>query len=192
MYDKLTDEEIINLINQGDKEAMDFLIDKYKDLVKRKSRAYYIKGADKEDLIQEGMIGLYKSIRDYKQGSFYHFAELCVNRQIYTAIKNSTRQKQWPLNYYISFANLTKDETNENFYAAPKADNPEQLYLGRESRAYIEKKLRSELSRFEYRVLSLYLQGKSYKEISEIVTKDEKSVDNAIQRVRRKMTALLD
>ena len=163
-YATTRDEELVLLAQSGDEEAQEFLLDKYKFLVRAKSRAYFLIGADNEDIIQEGMIGLYKAVRDYneeKNASFHSFAELCVNRQMITAIKAATRQKHQPLNSYVS---LNKPVYEEE----------------------------SELSSFETRVLVLYLQGRSYFEIARVLDKPEKSIDNALQRVKKKLEHFLE
>ena len=193
-----SDEKIIEIIRNGDNVAQDYIIDKYKNLVKVKSRAYFIIGADKEDIIQEGMIGLYKAIRDFKKDknvSFYSFAELCITRQIITAIKAATRQKHIPLNSYISLNkpidDYETDQTYIDLIAEVRINNPEELLIDREEKNYIETHMEEALSELECKVLSLYLKGKTYAEIARIISKDEKSIDNAIQRVRRKVEKIL-
>ncbi len=193
-YEKLKDENIIELIHNGDELALEYIIEKYKKLVRVKARPYFIIGADHEDIIQEGMIGLYKAIRDF-DGSyiFYSFAELCVKRQIITAIKSASRQKHIPLNSSLSLNNIIYDD-NECSYIelfADKLSNPEELLIGREDKNYIEEKILHNLSKLERKVLILYLRGKSYYEISNIVGKDEKSIDNALQRVKKKVEKIL-
>ena len=164
------DELLVRQAQSGDNEAEARLLDKYKPLVKAKSRAYFLIGADTEDIIQEGMIGLYKAIRDYdkeKNASFRSFAELCINRQMITAIKAATRQKHQPLNSYIS---LNKP-----------------VLIGQENKNFLENQMEKNLSSFESRVLTLYLQGRSYFEIANMLDKPEKSIDNALQRVKKKL-----
>lgn len=197
-YSGLADEKLPELIRQGDAQAQDYMIDKYKNLVKVKARAYFLIGADREDLMQEGMIGLFKAIRDYKAEklvSFSSFAELCINRQMITAIKAATRQKHLPLNSYVSLNNAIYDEEADKTFmeilSAQHITNPEELFIGREEKKTIEKQLEKELSALESRVLALYLQGKSYEEIAQIISKDEKSIDNALQRVRRKVLKII-
>lgn len=197
-YPDYTDETLIICIRHGDSDAQDYLISKYKNLVKVKARAYFIIGADKEDIIQEGMIGLYKAIRDFnseKQVSFYSFAELCVTRQIITAIKAATRQKHIPLNSSISLNRTISDTESENTYIDVlmeyRSVNPEDVFISREEKNLIEECIEEVLSVMECRVLNLFLQGKSYIEIARIISKDEKSIDNALQRVRRKLEKVL-
>lgn len=198
-YEQYTDEELIKIIRDDDKQAQDYLMRKYKNLVRVKARAYFIIGADKEDIIQEGMIGLYKAIRDYnydKHTTFYFFAELCINRQIITAIKAATRQKHIPLNSYVSLNKPVFEENCERTYiellSEHKPSNPEELFIGREERQYIEEHMAEKLSELERRVLHFYLQGTSYLEIAAITKKDQKSIDNALQRVKRKVFKILE
>ncbi|MFD2043194.1 RNA polymerase sporulation sigma factor SigH [Ornithinibacillus salinisoli] len=195
----LDDDEVIRLIHQGDKQALDFLIDKYKNFVRAKARTYFLIGADKEDIIQEGMIGLYKAIRDYdgeKLSSFKAFAELCITRQIITAIKTATRQKHIPLNSYVSLDKPIYDEESDrtllDVIAGSKAIDPQELLVNREKFGDMEIKLSELLSEFERDVLHLYLDGRSYQEISDELKRHVKSVDNALQRVKRKLEQLLD
>lgn len=197
-YTEFKDDDIIKMIHKGDKIAQDYIINKYKQLVKIKSRAYFIIGADKEDIIQEGMIGLYKAIRDYKDNkmsSFYSFAELCITRQIITAIKAATRQKHIPLNSSLSLNKSVYEQNTEHTYlellSADKLSNPEELLIGQEDKSYIENHIVAVLSELECRVLSLYLQGKRYNEIAKVIKKDEKSIDNALQRVKKKVEKIL-
>jgi RNA polymerase sporulation-specific sigma factor len=196
-YAVLNDEQLVGLINGGDGDAQDYLIDRYKNVVKIKTRQYFIIGADREDIVQEGMIGLYKAIRDYnetKKVAFYAFAELCVTRQMITAIKAATRQKHMPLNHYVSLNAPVFDDDSDTYMdmlSEGRVTSPEELLIGREDKLYIERHIEEELSVFECRVLSLYLQGKTYAEIAAAVSKDEKSVDNAIQRVRRKVDKIM-
>ncbi len=196
----LSDEEVLLLINEKkDKIAQEYLIDKYKGLVRVKARAYFIIGADKEDIIQEGMIGLYKAIRDYnheRQVSFSAFAEVCVTRQIITAIKAATRQKHIPLNSYISLNKPFNDDESEktsflDLLSETRVTNPEELFIGREEKSYIESHMGEALSKLEQKVLSLYLQGISYSDIAKKVDKDEKAIDNALQRVRKKVYKII-
>lgn len=196
-YDNLSDEEIVSLVHNGNLIAEEYLISKYKNVVKIKTRAYFIVGADKEDLIQEGMIGLFKAIRDYdkdKNVVFYAFAELCITRQIITAIKSATRQKHIPLNSYISLSKQVFEST-ENTYMDYLIDNtllnPEELFIGQEDKNIIEAYIKDSLSTMENQVLKLYLDGKSYSQIGKMLNKDEKAIDNAIQRVRKKIEKLI-
>ena len=197
-YAEMSDEQLIESIHSGDEQAQNYLIHKYKKLVKLKCRTYFIKGSDKEDIVQEGMIGLYKAIRDYqkdKLASFYSFAELCITRQIITAIKAASRQKHIPMNTYFSLDKIVNDEDNEKTYLdileEDSISNPEELLIGQEERHFIESSMSEVLSLLECRVLSLYLQGRSYLEISYIIDKDEKAIDNALQRVRRKVEKIV-
>lgn len=188
------DEEMVSAAQKGDAQAEEYLLDKYKPLVKAKSRAYFLIGADNEDIIQEGMIGLYKAIRDYdsaRNASFRSFAELCVNRQMITAIKAATRQKHQPLNSYISLNKpIFEDESEETYLDMLQEGellNPEALLIGQENKNFLENQMVKNLSRFESRVLLLYLQGRSYFEIASLLDKPEKSIDNALQRVKKKL-----
>lgn len=198
-YIEMPDEEVIYCIRNGDQYAQDYIFDKYKNLVKMKSRAYFLIGADSEDIIQEGMIGLYKAIRDYqkdKNASFKVFAELCINRQIITAIKTATRQKHMPLNSYVSLNKSAFDDNSEETYMdiikTVDEMNPEALLIDQENKDYIESNISKILSDFERMVLAYYLQGKSYFEISKISGKPEKSVDNALQRVKKKIEKFVE
>ncbi len=196
-YSKLSDEELLDLIKiNNDRLAQEFIIHKYKNLVRIKAHAYFITGADKEDIVQEGMIGLYKAIRDYNRNklvSFGSFAKLCITRQIITAIKAATRQKHIPLNSYVSLnKTIFNDElTVLDILYEKRISNPEELYIGREEKDFIEQNLNKVLSKLERNVLDLYLQGISYLEISKLITKDEKAIDNALQRVRKKVIKIL-
>ena len=171
----MEDEKLISAVRNGDLSALDFILGKYKPLVKSKSRAYFLVGADNEDIIQEGMIGLYKAVRDFnpdRHASFKAFADLCVNRQIITAVKAATRQKHQPLNNYISLNKPAFDEDSQETFMDNIKDadftNPETMYIGREARAGIEQHLEKNLSNFESSVLCLYLDNKTYAEISKI------------------------
>ncbi len=194
-YENLKDEEIVKLVRDGDEFAQEYIIEKYKRLVKMKARPYFIIGADKEDIIQEGMIGLYKAIRDFDGNYiFYSFAELCIKRQIISAIKSAARQKHIPLNSSLSLNKVVNDEDDDKTYIelfADKLSNPEELFIDREDKNYIEEKIAHNLSSLEYKVLKLYLRGKSYYEIAAIINKDEKSIDNALQRVKKKVEKIL-
>lgn len=197
-YLHLEDEEIVQLGRKGDKDAMDYLIHKYKNLVRSKARAYFLIGADREDMVQEGMIGLYKAIRDYQQDksmAFKTFAELCITRQMITAVKNATRQKHIPLNSYISLNRRSFDEESDRTYIELASDetvtDPESLLIEKEEFNGIESKMGEILSSFEWEVLSLYLVGKTYVEIARQVKKPIKSIDNALQRVKKKVEKYL-
>ena len=193
-YLHLEDEEIVQLGRKGDKDATDYLIHKYKNLVRAKARAYFLIGADREDVVQEGMIGLYKAIRDYqpnKSMAFKTFADLCVTRQMITAVKNATRQKHIPLNSYISLNRKSFDENSDRTYIELASDenitDPESLLIKKEEFNGIEHKMGEILSSFEWEVLSLYLNGITYVEIARQVKKPIKSIDNALQRVKKKV-----
>jgi len=197
-YATTRDEELVLLAQSGDEEAQEFLLDKYKFLVRAKSRAYFLIGADNEDIIQEGMIGLYKAVRDYneeKNASFHSFAELCVNRQMITAIKAATRQKHQPLNSYVSLNKPVYEEESEQTYMdllqSGALLNPEVLLIDREKAASLLENARKLLSEFEVKILGYYLDGLTCREIAETVGKSPKSVDNAVQRIRRKIARQL-
>ena len=190
----LPDDEILELVHAGNTEALDFLITKYKPLVRMKGKSYFLIGADKEDILQEGMIGLYKAIRDFREEkltSFRAFAELCITRQIITAIKTATRQKHIPLNSYVSLDKPVYDEESErtllDTIASSVVDDPEQLLISQESFDFMEEKMAEMLSDLEQQVLMLYIEGQSYQEISEQLNRHVKSIDNALQRVKRKL-----
>ena len=201
IYKNAKDEELVLMAQNGYDEAQEYLLDKYKSLVRAKSRAYFLIGADSEDIIQEGMIGLYKAVRDYneeKNASFRSFAELCVNRQMITAIKAATRQKHQPLNSYVSLNKPVYEEESEQTYMdflqsnSGSLLNPEALLIGQENKSFLEDQMVKNLSSFETRVLVLYLQGRSYFEISRVLDKPEKSIDNALQRVKKKLERFLE
>ncbi len=198
-YNDMEDEKIVESARNGDTEALEFLIKKYKNFVRAKARSYFLIGADKEDIIQEGMIGLYKAIRDYKQDkltSFKAFAELCITRQIITAIKTATRQKHIPLNSYISLNKPIYDEESDrtllDILSGVKIMDPEELIISREELKSIENKIGEILSDLEWEVLIYYLQGKSYQEIAVELNRHVKSIDNALQRVKRKLEKYLE
>ena len=190
----MTDDELIVLSKNGDGYATEVLMEKYRNFVRSRSRTYFLIGDDKEDIIQEGMIGLYKAIRDYKpeaQASFKSFAELCITRQIITAIKTATRQKHIPLNSYISLSKPVYDDENERVLLDTvierKKLDPEEIMIDKERFSSIEEKLSDILSKLEWKVLSKYLEGKSYTEIARQINKSEKSIDNALQRIKKKI-----
>ncbi|WP_250277728.1 RNA polymerase sporulation sigma factor SigH [[Clostridium] colinum] len=193
MYENYTDEELLDKIKNGDNIAMDYLITKYKNLVKMRARAYFIIGTDSEDIMQEGMIGLYKAIRDYKKtdASFQTFAKICIDRQVITAIKMANRKKHLPLNSYLSLNMLVYEEDSEITYIdkleESKALNPEEIVIDKENVKTLQKQINEKLSKLEKQVLKLYLRGKSYATIAKELQKDEKSIDNAIQRIRKKI-----
>lgn len=198
-YSDLTDIELIEKAKNGDLLSQEYLIERYKKLVKIKARGYFILGGDTEDIIQEGMIGLYKAINDFnveKQVNFYSFAQLCITRQIQTAIKSANRQKHIPLNSSLSLNRAVYDENEEYTYmeilSNSEITNPENLVISNENKTQLESKISDALSSLEKRVLSLYLRGKSYTEIAEIIEKDEKSIDNALQRIKKKVTKIVE
>ncbi len=193
------DEELAIQAKNGDCFALEFLINKYRNFVKSKARSYFLVGADREDIIQEGMIGLYKAIRDFKGdklSSFRAFAELCITRQMITAIKTATRQKHIPLNSYVSLNKPIYDEDSDrtllDILSGTKITDPEELMINREEYYDIEFKMGEILSELELRVLTLYLEGKSYQEIAVELTRHVKSIDNALQRVKRKLERYLE
>ncbi|WP_047983303.1 RNA polymerase sporulation sigma factor SigH [Ornithinibacillus californiensis] len=195
----LDDDAILELIHQGDNQALDYLIHKYKNFVRAKARTYFLIGADKEDIIQEGMIGLYKAIRDYNEDkltSFKAFAELCITRQIITAIKTATRQKHIPLNSYVSLDKPIYDEESDrtllDVIAGSTEIDPQELLVNQEKFGDMEVKLSELLSEFERGVLQLYLEGRTYQEISAELNRHVKSIDNALQRVKRKLEQIME
>lgn len=191
--DKL-DEEVIILAKQGNINAQEYLISKYENFVKAKAKSYFLIGADKEDIYQEGMIGLFKAIRDFKSdklSSFKAFAELCVTRQIITAIKTATRQKHIPLNTYVSLNKPIYDEESDrtllDVLSEAKVSDPEELIINREELKHMYSEIGDVLSNLEMEVLMSYLDGKSYQEIASELDRHAKSIDNALQRVKRKL-----
>ena len=175
-YEEMTDEELIDQLREGDRQVMDYICDKYKNLVRSKAKSMYILGGDSEDLIQEGMIGLFKAVRDYDCGrdaSFYTFADLCISRQMYTAVQASKRLKHSPLNSYVSLYERSSEGTDK--------ERVEDL----------ERAIETELSSFEKQVLDLYLTGMSYTQIAKVLGRDEKSTDNALQRLKSKIRRLV-
>lgn len=198
-FGQFEDEEIVELVHEGESAALDYLIHKYKNFVRAKARSYFLIGADREDIVQEGMIGLYKAIRDFKEDkltSFKAFAELCITRQIITAIKTATRQKHIPLNSYISLDKPIYDEESDrtlmDVISGAKVMDPEELIINREKFDDIELKMAELLSDLERKVLVLYLDGRSYQEISEELNRHVKSIDNALQRVKRKLERYIE
>ena len=197
-FSQLTDEEIVELAQSNDDEALTFLLDKYKNFVRSKARSYFLIGADHEDIVQEGMIGLFKAIRDFKPNrlsSFRAFAELCVKRQIITAIKTATRQKHFPLNSYVSLNKPLYDEESDRTLLdviEGRVTNPEDLYISQEELEHIQNEINTTLSPLEQQVLAAFLNGKSYQEIAEMLDRHVKSIDNALQRVKRKLTRMLE
>ena len=197
-YADKTDEDLVILCHQGDERAVEYLLNKYKNFVRSKARSYFLIGADHEDIVQEGMIGLYKAIRDYKSdrlSSFRAFAELCITRQIITAIKTATRQKHIPLNSYVSLNKpIFDDETDRTLMdviSEEMMSSPEEMLISREDISLIEGRIGDMLSPLEKQVLLRYLDGKSYQDISDELGRHVKSIDNALQRVKRKLQKLL-
>ncbi|MDQ0218761.1 RNA polymerase sporulation sigma factor SigH [Peribacillus cavernae] len=198
-YDTLEDEALVKLIHNGDGQSTDFLINKYRNFVRAKASRYFLIGGDKEDIFQEGMIGLYKAIRDYKEDkltSFKAFAEVCITRQIITAIKTATRQKHTPLNSYVSLDKpIYEEESNHTLLdviSGTKVMDPIAIIINQEKADHMELKMSEMLSDLERRVLALYMDGQSYVEISEELNKHVKSIDNALQRVKRKLERYLE
>ncbi len=194
-YGQYSDEELIVRLRDGESGITEYLMNKYKNLVRSKAKSMYILGADREDLIQEGMIGLFKALRDYDSGrdaSFLTFADLCVSRQMYTAVQTSRRRKHMPLNTYVSlYANggMGAEETEElvNVLAERAGQSPEEVLIDRENAAQLEREIERELSGFEKQVFDLYLTGMRYQQIAKVLGRDEKSTDNALQRIKGKL-----
>ncbi len=198
-FQTMTDEDVVELAKCGREIALEHLINKYKNFVRAKARSYFLIGADREDIIQEGMIGLYKAIRDFrgdKLSSFRAFAELCITRQIITAIKTATRQKHIPLNSYVSLNKPIYDEDSDrtllDVISGNKVSDPEELIISQEEFEDIEDKMREILSPLEWKVLMAYLEGKSYQEMALDLSRHVKSIDNALQRVKRKLERYLE
>lgn len=198
-YEKYSDEELIVRLRDGESAITDYIMDKYKNLVRSKAKSMYILGADREDLIQEGMIGLFKAVRDYDTGrdaSFFTFADLCVSRQMYTAVQAAGRQKHAPLNTYISlYANASENDGTEkgeeweliDSLISQAVRNPEELLIDKENVEHLERAMEKELSAFEKQVLDLYLTGMKYSQIAKVLGRDDKSTDNALQRMKAKL-----
>lgn len=198
-YEIQNDEDIVEAVREGDSDALEYLINKYRSFVRAKARSYFLIGADREDIIQEGMIGLYKSIRDFrgdKLSSFKAFAELCITRQIITAIKTATRQKHIPLNSYVSLDKPIYDEDSDrtllDVICGSQVSDPEELIINQEEFVGLEDKMSEILSDLERKVLMLYLDGRSYQEIAVDLNRHVKSIDNALQRVKRKLERYLE
>ncbi len=198
-FDHKTDEENVEAVRDGSSEALEYLIHKYKNFVRAKARSYFLIGADREDIVQEGMIGLYKSIRDFKEdklSTFKAFAELCITRQIITAIKTATRQKHIPLNSYVSLDKPIYDEDSDrtllDVICGSRMTDPEELIINQEEFSGLEDKMGEILSDLERKVLMLYLDGRSYQEIAVDLDRHVKSIDNALQRVKRKLERYLE
>ena len=199
-YALMTDEQVVIMANEEESgTALEYILHKYKNFVRAKARSYFLIGADKEDIVQEGMIGLYKAVRDYdaeKKASFRAFAELCITRQIITAIKTATRQKHQPLNSYVSLNKPVYEEESErmlvDIIAASKVSNPEEIVIDQEDYASMEEEIAKMLSSLENQVLTYYLHGLSYQQIARLLGRHEKSVDNALQRAKGKIDKFLE
>ena len=193
-YNNFTDEELIERLRGGDAEITDYILEKYKPLVRKKTNAMYLIGGETEDLIQEGMIGLFKAMRDFsfeKEASFFTFAEICISRQLYSALEASNRKKHMPLNTYISFSNQEdEDGINLEQMITEQTVSPEQLLIEQERKQEFFEKLEEKLSSMEKKVLYLYLDGNSYTQIAVLLEKTPKSIDNTLQRIRGKVKAL--
>ena len=196
-YEDIRDEELLGQLSVGNDSITEYLCKKYKHLVMKKANALYLIGAEKEDLIQEGMIGLFKAIRDFspeKESSFYHFAELCISRQMYHAIEASRRLKHAPLNSYVSLSAGSGEEESGLTYVDLIGDtsehNPERLFIEQEDYQNLFAQLEQLLSPMEKRVCDLYLQGMDYRQIADYMGKSPKSIDNALQRIRKKISAM--
>ena len=201
-YQGSTDEELIDRLRQGEKQITDYIMDKYKNLVRRKARSMYILGADSDDLIQEGMIGLYKAVVSYDEcrgAAFETFASHCINRQMYSAVKKSNRKKNGPLNTYISIDSASDSDNEQGLDSVKLLDrvsaglhqNPEDIIIDREEAGDIEERLFSVLSGMEREVLSLFLRGMTYQEIARYMQKQPKAIDNALQRIKTKLRTIL-
>lgn len=199
-YSTFTDEELILRLRDGEEAIMDYIMDKYKNLVRKHARNMYILGAEEQDLIQEGMIGLFRAIKDYDSGrdaSFYTFADLCISRKMYNAIEASQREKHTPLNNYISLYTSSTTDTNDgkpilmDLLSAGEISNPETLLIDRENVEQIENLVAKELSSFEKQVFDLYITGMKYGQIAKVLGRDEKSTDNALQRIKNKLKKVI-
>lgn len=201
-YLDCTDEQLILKIKQGETQVVDYLCEKYKNLVRSKAKSMFILGADRDDLIQEGMLGLFKAVRDYDSGrdaSFYTFAELCISRQMYTAVQTSKRQKHVPLNTYISLdsAGLGAEEQDADSSAqlevmTTKTEwNPEEMLLDKERVAFLQREMEQVLSEFERQALELYMTGMSYTQIAKVLGREEKATDNALTRAKQKVREII-
>ncbi len=197
----MSDEQLFRRLQEGETDITDYIMDKYKDLVRKKAKAMYLLGGENDDLIQEGMIGLFKAIREYnvdQETSFHSFADLCISRQMYTAIKLSQRKKHIPLNSYVSLyeqkegGNEERQQPLIELLRAEKDNNPEELFLDKEYFSMIEQELKKRLSDLESRVLHLYLMGEDYRSIAGLLNKSPKSIDNALQRIKQKMSIILE
>ncbi len=196
-YQNHTDEMLIEELRGGQPELMDYIMEKYKYLVRKRANAMFLIGGDTDDLIQEGMVGLFKAVRDYrkeKDASFFHFADLCITRQIYHAVEASLRKKHQPLNSYISLNAAMGEEgadTFLDFLETFESANPEQLLIDQENARMVQEKIEQSLSTLEQKVLKLYLAGMHYRQIAEAMEKEPKAIDNALQRIRGKFAKIL-
>ncbi len=193
-YNKLSDEELVELSASGDRRATETIFSRYKNLVRSKAGSYFLAGAEHDDVIQEGMIGLFKAIRDFditKQPSFKGFAELCIKRNMISAVRSSTRKKHSPLNSYISLSEPIYDDNEERtlseLFAQRDISDPEEMFLRREKTELLNKAIEDSLSKLEKTVLSLHLSGLSYTDIAAELNRSPKSIDNALQRIKRKL-----
>lgn len=186
----LPDEEVIVLAQSGNGDALNHIIARYRNCVYGTANTYFLAGAEKEDVAQEGMIGLYKAVKEFTAGgsSFAHFAKLCISRQIISAVRAAARKKHVPLNSYIF---LDKDEDTETGFLEDNENNPEKIVINRENLCGTERKINSVLSKLELQVFMYYTEGRSYDEIAELVGKSTKSIDNALQRIRKKLALVL-
>lgn len=189
-YEKCSDETLIDMYRVGNETAIETLFDRYKNLVRKKAKSMYIAGGDNDDLIQEGMIGLFKAVRDYKsdkEASFYSFAQLCITRQLSSALEASNRKKHMPLNTYISFSQSDSDGTEFEEMLQDDIASPEQLLIEKEKFKEFKEQLWNKLSNMEKKVLQLYLEGNNYTTIAHMLGKSDKSIDNALSRIRQKL-----
>ena len=189
-FDNISDEELIARLRDGETIIEDYLMEKYKGLVRQKARAMFLIGGDTDDLIQEGMIGLFKAVRDFQPGreaTFATFARMCIDRQIYSAIQNSNRQKHLPLNSYVS---LNQEDESSPIWEL-SVENPEEIIIDQETTRDLQQKISDYLSPMENKVLDLYLKGEGYVEIGRILGKSPKSIDNALQRIRAKIREVI-
>ncbi len=194
-YEQMKDEQLIQRLRGGDRQIMDYIMEKYKNLVRKEANAMYLLGGENDDLIQEGMIGLFKAVQDYdveQETSFYSFAKLCITRQMYSAIEASKRKKHSPLNSYISLYDSSEEQGSlMETMAAGQESNPEELLVSREYAQLLEMKLEESLSALENRVLYLHLLGTDYKTIARLLDKSPKTIDNALQRIKGKTEKIL-
>lgn len=194
-----SDESIVKFVREDHDDALDYLMRKYKLLVEKKAKSYFLMGASRDDIVQEGMIGLFKAIRDYqfdKEASFYSFADLCITRQMISAVKAATRKKHMPLNKYVSLDKPVFDDDQDKtvlleLMPSKKSINPEDVYIGEENLHFIEDALAKKLSGFEKEVLDQYVAGRSYVEIADMMDKSPKSIDNALQRIKKKVLKII-